>query len=283
MKDESRKTTDFFFCDETRCRHDGICVKTCPVGILEMDPQRHIPVPVEGARERCIVCGHCIAVCPHQAVSLATMPVSQCEEIKESLRLSPEQLEQLLKARRSIRRYKTDPVDKSIIEEVLDTARYAPSGINLQPVSWIVIQDPRHVHQVAGLVIEWMKNLIIQQHPLSKTLNLDVFIQAWKNGEDFVCRHAPHLVIAYGLKDDMTAPQAATIALTYFELAAAVRGLGTCWDGYVHMAAMTDPAVKKALGLRSRESCLGAMLLGYPQYGYARIPLRNPARIKWLD
>lgn len=42
-----------------------------------------------------------------------------------------------LKARISIRAFKPDPVAESVVREILDVARYAPSGGNLQP--WKVI------------------------------------------------------------------------------------------------------------------------------------------------
>jgi nitroreductase len=42
-----------------------------------------------------------------------------------------------LKARTSIRAFKTDPVPEALVREIIDVARYAPSGGNLQP--WKVI------------------------------------------------------------------------------------------------------------------------------------------------
>jgi nitroreductase len=43
--------------------------------------------------------------------------------------------------RRSVRRYKLDPVPKKLIERILDAARWAPSGGNIQPWKFIVIND----------------------------------------------------------------------------------------------------------------------------------------------
>ena len=47
--------------------------------------------------------------------------------------------------RKSVREFKSDPVPESVIREILDVARYAPSGTNIQP--W-------KVHVVAGEVRE---------------------------------------------------------------------------------------------------------------------------------
>jgi len=46
-----------------------------------------------------------------------------------------------VKGRRSVRRYKTDVVQKELIEKMLDAARWAPSGGNIQPWKFIVISD----------------------------------------------------------------------------------------------------------------------------------------------
>jgi len=273
---------NFLTVNESKCRHDGICAAVCPVGILVLDPQKNIPVPAADAQERCVNCGHCAAVCPQAALSLAAMPATQCLPLPDGWNLSPAQVSAFLKGRRSIRCYKKDLVDREIIEKLIDTARYAPSGINLQPVAWKILYDPQKLAELAGLVVAWMKTQIASQSPLALGLKFDRIVAAWEKGEDRICRNAPHLVVAYGLKDDPTAPQAATIAITYLDLIAAAHGLGACWAGYVHIAASQDPAVKKFLGLRSREACLGAMLLGFPRHRYYRIPLRNPARLSWI-
>jgi nitroreductase len=48
-----------------------------------------------------------------------------------------------IKDRRSIRRYKPDPVPDELIEKILDAGRWAPSGGNIQPWSFIVVKDPK--------------------------------------------------------------------------------------------------------------------------------------------
>lgn len=48
---------------------------------------------------------------------------------------------QLMKNRRSIRKYKQDPLQLEKIYEVLEAGRYAPSGANLQPWIYIVVTD----------------------------------------------------------------------------------------------------------------------------------------------
>ena len=48
----------------------------------------------------------------------------------------------VIKKRRSIRKYKKDPVPKEIILKVLEAARLAPSAGNRQPWDFIVVTNP---------------------------------------------------------------------------------------------------------------------------------------------
>ena len=79
----------------------------------------------------------------------------------------------------------------------------------------------------------------------------------------------------------MAAAQDCTVALTYFELAAAAAGLGTCWAGYAAIAINMSTMVRKYVYLSSRMSCYGAMMAGYPRFNYHRIPMRNKPHIIW--
>jgi nitroreductase len=54
-----------------------------------------------------------------------------------------------LKGRRSIRRYRTDPVDDKQIEAILETGRWAPSWANTQCWRFIVIRDANVKAQLA--------------------------------------------------------------------------------------------------------------------------------------
>ena len=74
-----------------------------------------------------------------------------------------------VKSRHSVRAFLDQPVEKQTIEWLLDTARWAPSGGNLQP--W-------HVYVLAGDKLEQLKGLIaakIPQHPLGEGGDFDVY------------------------------------------------------------------------------------------------------------
>lgn len=271
-----------FVIDEEKCRRDGLCVETCPLKIVELKEGHPIPTPVEDADSLCINCGHCVSICPYGAFTLKTMTPDQCPEIREDLKPTPEQAAQFLRARRSIRIYKDQPVEKEVITGLIDLARYAPSGSNRQPIEWLVVHDKKDVREIAEMVIDWMRYLLTEKEAFAKSLSMDRIVDKWEEGDDLICRRAPHLLITHSSLADISAPQAGTIALTYFDLAASAHGIGVCWAGYVYRASAQWPPLQKFLSLPEGHGCFGAMMVGYPNFKYKRMPLRNEPRITWL-
>ena len=94
---------------------------------------------------------------------------------------------------------------------------------------------------MAGLVIDWMRYMLKEEPLIAKSRHMDVIVAAWEAGIDAVCRGAPHLVVAHSSTDDLTAPTACTIALTYLDLATPSFGLGVCWAGFFKAAATVWP------------------------------------------
>lgn len=270
-----------FVSDPEKCKQDGLCVAECPMGIIQLKDEKSVPTPTDDANELCINCGHCVAICPHGALSHKSMTPEQCPPVRTEWRLSPEQVEHFLRSRRSIRTYKEQSVEREVITKLIDIARFAPSGHNLQPVRWLVIYDSSQVRHLAGLVIDWMRDLLKQGAPVAKALHMDHVVAAWDSGIERICRGAPHVIVAHAPKDERTAPPACTIALSYLELAAPSFGLGACWGGYFNAAANLWPPMQDALGLPEGHTSFGAMMVGYPKYRYQRLPLRNEPNITW--
>jgi Fe-S-cluster-containing hydrogenase component 2 len=120
----------FLTIDPEKCAHDGICAAECPTKLIMMNNK--MPEAIEGAETRCVKCGHCIAVCPHGALSVAGIDNNECLPIKNELSVSVEQVEQLIKSRRSIRNYQNKKVERETLAKLIDIARYAPTGGNSQ-------------------------------------------------------------------------------------------------------------------------------------------------------
>lgn len=270
-----------FTVDPEKCAKDGICVEECPIKIIEIKDGHATPTPISGADELCINCGHCVAVCPHGALAHRAMTPEDCPAVKKEWLLGPDQAAHFLRARRSVRTYKSEPVDRETLTRLITTASYAPSGHNLQPVNWRVIHDHEALRNLIGMVADWMRYMEKAQPDMAQSMHFDLVIAAWEAGVDVICRSAPHVIIAHGLKADPTAQTACTIAMTYLDLAAPSLGLGSCWAGFFNIAAMFWPPMQEALALPEGHGAFGSMMVGYPKYRYRRLPLRNAPPVTW--
>jgi len=270
-----------FTIDRERCKRDGICVEECPIRVIEIEKEEDFPSPGEKAEELCVNCGHCVTVCPHGAIALRTMGPESCAPIEGELLPGFKNTEHLLKSRRSIRTYKETPVERETLAKLIDLARYAPSGHNRQPVHWMVIEDTDEVKRLASLVVDWMRVMLKEEPEFALSLHFDRTVDVWGKGIDMILRGAPHIIIAYGLKDLVAAQMASVIALAYLEIAAYSRGIGACWAGYFARAAVSFPPLIQALKLPEGQQVYGTMMIGYPKYRYHRIPLRNEPEITW--
>ena len=271
-----------FEVDQNKCLGDGKCAAECPMGIIRFNENVKFPAPVPGADELCIDCGHCVAVCPKGALALKTMSPEQCLPMDEEWPLKKDLALQWLKARRSIRSFKNQSVDREIITELIKVARYAPTGRNTQPVHWLVIHEPEEVRRLEELVIDWMRYMIKKQSPVAARLTMDRVVSVWEaGGKTIITFGAPHAIIAHTDKYADAGLEAGIIALTFLELAVPTFDLGACWAGYFNTAAKYWPPMKEALALPEGHEPCGAMMIGYPKFRYHRIPLRKPASITW--
>ena len=270
-----------FVVNPEKCIHDGICAAVCPMGVIELKDGNATPAPVRDAALFCIRCGHCVAACPEGAFRHGAMGPEECPPVREEWIPDPERTAHFLRCRRSIRTYRKRPVDREILTRMIRMARFAPSGHNTQPVHWRVIHDGREVRRLAGIVVEWMRRLSAENAPLAGQLHMDRIVRAWEEGEDRICRGAPHVIVAHAPKDERAAPPACTLAMGYLELAASSLGLGACWAGYFNAAAAMWPDMKAALDLPEGHAAFGAMMVGYPKYRYHRLPLRKEPPITW--
>jgi len=266
--------------DHSKCTRDGVCVLSCPIGLLRTGADGH-PEPVPHAEQRCVRCGHCVSVCPKGALSLDGVSPEGLISLKKDWRPSPEQAEQFLKGRRSIRAFRPQPVPRDEIERMLTTATYAPSGHNSQPVSWTVVYERDDVQRIARATVDWMRRAVADKSPMAAALGMDTLVADWDAGKDSICRSAPHLVIARAPEKLPTAALSCALATTYLDLAAVSRGAGTCWAGFVFVGAGLSPEVAAALRLPEGQKAFGISMLGYPKFEYRRIPARNPPRIQW--
>jgi len=248
------KNMSLITVDAEKCTLCGDCLEECPFRLLEMKTRSSLPTPreieVRSAEERCINCGHCMAVCPTGALTLhctsrelsSGAPVRQspedCLHIRPELNVSREQMAHLLMGRRTHRAYVDRHIPRETIEELIDAARYAPSGHNSQLLKWLVISDKEEIRRLGQTVIDFMKD---SKKPNPDNpypwdyygTDSDVIVDLWEKGEDSVFRGAPHIIILYGASgftDFYVAREQSAIRLVYLELSAIPYGIRTVWN-----------------------------------------------------
>ena len=265
--------------DQGLCTRCGICSSACTMGLIDPADENTLPKIPDAKAGMCIHCGHCEVFCPSQALLLNDRPDEKVSLPAGAGTLAPDAMGYYLRKRRSVRRFTKDSVPKEKILELLDITRYAASAGNGQPVEWIVVHDPKKVKKIAGLTIEWMKMLVNSNHPMSGYI--PVLLGAWESGSDVICRGAPHLLIATIPEGNPMAQTDAIIALTHFDVAAPSYGIGTCWAGFVAMAATSFEPLQKEIGIPAGRKSAYVLMFGIPQYKIYGIPRRKPLKLTW--
>ncbi len=267
--------------DPDKCDLCQICVAACPADLIRTSNRASVPMLADDNDEACVACGHCVAACPTGALAHQATSLEQCLPIRDELRVSAEQAGQLMRSRRSIRNYEDRIVTRETITQLLDVARYAPSGCNAQPVHWLVIHDTAQVRQIASLVVEGLRDMVQREPASPLSTILERLVKSWDDGTDSISRGAPHLIIAHAPKADPAAASACIIAQTYLELAASAFGLGACWMGLIDMTANSWPPLRQFLALPDDHVALGTVAIGHPKFNYTRIPPRHDLRVDW--
>lgn len=266
--------------DPDTCSKCGTCLQICPMGLILKGEDR-MPFMPDEVGAFCSKCGNCEAFCPEGAIypEYNTRYPEISEEVKPGI--TPGALGIYMRQRRSVRNYLSKMADRETIEEMLDIVRYSPSGMNNQPVHWLIIHDPEEVRKLARITIDWMRSVLESdaQHPLKPMI--PSLIASYESGRDPICRGAPHVAVAHAPAANPMAFTDSIIALTWFELAAPAFGLGACWAGFLKIAASASQELKDELGLPEGHEVQYAMMFGYPKYKVYSIPGREPARITW--
>jgi nitroreductase len=135
--------------------------------------------------------------------------------------------------------------------------------------------------ELFGLAVDWMRSVLQKDPQPAYALYLPLIVATWDAGYDMVLRNSPAVVVASAPKQDPDGLVNVTLPLSYLELAATSKGLGTCWAGLVQGAMLSSPQMKKEMGIPEGHPHHYPMMLGYPKSRYFRLPERKAPKINW--
>lgn len=175
----------------------------------------------------------------------------------------------VIRGRRSIRRYQDRPVPRSLIEQLLEAARWAPSAHNRQPWRFAVIADAARTAGLAAAMGERLRADLTADGLLPDAIERQV-----RRSYERITT-AP-LVIVFFLSlaemdrypdsrrqdaERMMAVQSVALAVQNMLLLAHAQGLGACWM----CAPLFCPDVVRAeLNLPADWIAQGLLTIGYP-------------------
>jgi len=146
---------------------------------------------------------------------------------------------EVIEKRRSIRSYKPTPIPNEHLKKILEAARLAPSGKNLQPWRFIIVRDPERKRMLAEAA---MNQMFIAE--------ADVVIVALSD---------PTIYSSTGTKRRIPYLQDPMIAIEHMVLAATAFGYGTCWIGVFN-----EDKVKQIVNAPEELAVIALLPIGVP-------------------
>lgn len=162
--------------------------------------------------------------------------------------------------RRSIRKYKPDPVPEETLIKLLEAARAAPSWANKQCWRFLVVKDARRKKELAASLPEGNPAAkAVETAPAVVVACADPSASGSIEGKD------------YYLLD-------VGIAMQQLVLAAFAEGLGTCW-----VAWLDENAIRKACDVPEDFRVVALTPLGIPDKEARAIPRKNLSEIAFEE
>ena len=196
------------------------------------------------------------------------------------------QFYRVLESRKSIRKYKTDPVSKELIEKILAAGSHAPSGKNRQNWRFFVVTGKKRDEYLKLSQKSWLGIKEVLEKRLKPSL------YQFTERYFFTLGDAPVIVFCYSLNDEEeryhTSIGSVYMAVENMILAAVSEGLGTCAMG-APLEIKED--VDRFLEIEKYQSeepagrleLLCALVLGWPDHDPPKAPRQTERRVRWLS
>lgn len=259
------------------------CIKDCPLNNIQL---KNFKATIN--HENCIKCGHCLAVCPVKAISTDDYDMNEVQNYqKETFNVDANHLMNLMKFRRSTRQFKKQAVEQDKVLKIIEAGRFSPTGLNVQDVSYIVINN--NLETLKNLTYESLKEKAdyILSHPTPATEGLTKYAKIWLSSylafksdptkHDRIFFHAPLVILIVASN-----PLNGALAASNMELMINALNLGTCFNGFFQMALKDYDPLLNFLSLKDANQVVAALNIGYPNVSYKRTVPRKKATINWL-
>lgn len=277
--------------DYAKCNGCGLCVEVCKD--FEYKIIKGKVVPSGNQLFGCIACGHCMAICPKDAIKITGRTLSPQDLfplLRESSKTDYPRFMSLLQTRRSIREFKDQEITTDIIDKIIEAAQTAPMGIPPSDVNVLVINGKDKGHKFASDFCEFLESqkwmvsnwFLALMRPFWGKINdklfrtflrplIQKYVESMKKGDNVVTYDAPATLYFYG--SPYCDPDDPIIAAIYAMLAAESLGLGTCMIGGIHPFLQFGSAGKKfrenhGIRYKSREGLF--IIFGYPKVKYKK-------------
>jgi nitroreductase len=185
---------------------------------------------------------------------------------------------EMIKARRCVREYLDKEISDDDIRFLIDCAGYAPSGLNMQPWAFLVIQNKDRILWLSELCKKSMIPLLENMKDTSKTAAEFLIFLRQKGSNIFY--EAPVLVIILGNRNAPTAVYDCAMAAQTMMLAAQSIGIGSCWIGAAQHSLM-DEKLLTELGAPEGYIHVAPLIFGYPK-GKTEMPGRREPKVVWV-
>ena len=253
------------FIHEERCIGCGKCVRSCPMGVLvpgEKHPEIH-------PRRRCILCMHCAAGCPKKAIGFEELP-----EAAVYPEMPEDELERLIRTRRSVRSYRDALPERERIQHALNTANFAPSGKNQRAYRFTVVWGKPAVTALRDRCMELCR----------ETGEAPELPKLFEKGTDLLTCGAPCMIVAWSPENCLNPVLDPAVSMAELELLLVRQGLSTCWGGYLRQLSDRFPEIRRRLGLPEDCRVRCALMVGYAKgESYLRPVWRPETDALWLE
>jgi nitroreductase len=135
----------------------------------------------------------------------------------------------VIKSRRSIRKYLDKPISKETIDRLIEAAEWAPSGMNEQPWGFIIVQDNALIKELSDRSIPYI-NEMIEKNPKFAGYKKRMAVKDFS-----IFYHAPCVVLVLGKTDAFSYQNDCAMAAQNMMLAASSMGIGSCWVGMMNV------------------------------------------------